>query len=118
LTASAQYRASVQGAVTDPSGAVIPGASVALRSNETNRTQEMQSDAGGVYTFSQLAPGSYTLTVQKEGFQQKVLDNVQVAAEQRQSVNVQLAPGQVAQSVTVSADTTPNIDTETGDISA
>lgn len=115
-SASAQYRAGIQGAVTDPSGAVIPGATVTLVSNETNRTQQVQTDAGGVYTFSQLAPGNYTITVEQAGFQKKVLPSVVVLAEQRQSANVQLDPGQVTQTVTVSGDTAPAVDTENGSI--
>jgi hypothetical protein len=113
----AQYRAGVQGAVTDVNGAVIPGASVNLTSNETSISRSTQSDNSGVYSISGLAPGKYTLTIEKTGFAKKVLDNILVGAEQMQSVNVQLDVGQVSQTVTVSAEVTPAIDTETAMIS-
>ncbi len=113
----AQYRAGVQGAVTDINGAIVPEAAVTLTSNETNISRSAQTDNSGVYSITGLAPGKYTLTIEKTGFSKKVLDNILVGAEQMQSVNVQLDVGQVNQTVTVSAAVTPAIDTETAMIS-
>src|SRR6201981_622852 len=57
------------GAVTDPSGAVVPNATVALKSNDTAATQTRTTNAQGAYRFSLLAPGTYQVCVTASGFQ-------------------------------------------------
>ena len=116
-TAQAQYRTSIQGTVTDPSGAVVPGATATLTNNETNQSLQATTSSAGVFNFNALPPSTYTLTVEKAGFQKQVLDHLQVIAEQANAVNVQLQVGETSQTVTVSGDTLPAIDTETGMIS-
>lgn len=114
--AQAQFRASLRGTVTDPQGAAIPGATVTLVNTDTNGTLVSTSDANGIYNFNALAPAPYRLTVQHEGFSQKVLEHVQIIPEQLNSLDLQLAVGQVATTVTVS-DTTQALDTETATLS-
>src|SRR3984885_4611841 len=113
----AQYRAGIQGSVLDTQGDTINAATVTLTNKETNRIQTVTTDASGVYNFLRLAPGHYSLTAKATGFKQQTLADVTVAAEQIQSVNITLQVGDVSQSVTVSANSTPPIDTETGQIS-
>jgi hypothetical protein len=112
----AQYRAGLQGAVTDPQGAAIPGATITLISKETGISRTTTTDARGVYSFTNLAPGHYSMTVESAGFKKKVYDDVQVVAEQMNALNVQLEVGEVTESVTVSASVAPAIDTETGNV--
>ena len=112
----AQYRAGVQGTVTDSTGAVVPGATVTLTSTETGNSRNTTTSNGGVYSIPGLAPGNYKLTVDKSGFQKKSLDNVLISAEQMQAVNVQLDVGQSSQTVTVSASAVPVINTETATV--
>lgn len=114
---AAQYRASLQGTVTDPSGAEIPGATVTLTSEETGTAKTTTTSGGGVYSFSGLAPGRYDLSVQANGFQQNTLKGVQITSEQAQSQNVQLQLAQATQTVTVSAAAAPALNTETATIS-
>lgn len=116
-SAHAQYRASIQGVVTDPQGAIVNGATVTLTNHETNQTLTTTTDGSGIYNFTGLGPSQYTLSVEKPGFKKKVLDNVSVIAEQANALNVQLDIGDVATSVTVSGDSTPLIDTETSNLS-
>jgi hypothetical protein len=116
-SAQAQYRAGLQGTVLDPQGSVVSGATVTLVNPETNKTDVVTTGSDGTYAITNLPPGPYSLTVEKQGFTKKTLANVQVAAEQIQSVNITLEVGQVSQSVTVAGDSTPPIDTETGQIS-
>src|SRR5215475_6838556 len=71
LPAHAQYRAGIQGTVTDASGAVIPDATVTLTSKETNASRQTTSNAAGTYTFNGLAPGNYSITGEKSGFQKQ-----------------------------------------------
>jgi len=113
--AYAQYRAGIQGSVTDSQGAVVPDATVTLTSQETNVSKQTTSSPSGTYTFNGLAPGAYRLIVEKAGFKKQVLENVRVAAEQMQGVDLQLDVGQVTESVTVT-DVSPIIDTESGQV--
>ena len=112
----AQYRASIQGVITDPTGAVVAGATITLTDKETNRTLTAVSDDSGIYNISALPPNRYTLTVERNGFKKKTLDNLSVIAEQANAVNVQLEVGQATETVNVSADLLPAIDTATAQI--
>ncbi|MGA3133413.1 MAG: carboxypeptidase-like regulatory domain-containing protein [Terracidiphilus sp.] len=116
LPANAQYGASLQGTVTDTTGAVVPGASVTLVDEETNRTIIAVSGNTGLFTFNQLAPSQYTISVSREGFKRKNLDNVAILAEQANSLIVKLEVGGTSETVTVNAAKTPAMDTETGSI--
>ena len=115
--ANAQYRAGIQGVVLDAQGNTISGATVILTNKETSKTTQSTSDSAGVYNFLSLPPGSYRIEAEMTGFKKKVLENVTVEAEQTQGVNINLEVGDVSQQVTVTADSAPAIDTETGNIS-
>jgi len=111
--AHAQYRASIQGVVTDTTGAVIPGATLTLTDTGTNEKQVRTSDDKGVFNFNALPADTFTLVATKKGFQKQVLDKLQLNPEQSNAVNVQLAVGPDSQSVIVNASTEPALDTET-----
>ena len=102
----AQYRASLIGRVTDPSGALVPGAKLTLTDVETNRQLNLTSGPDGSYSFQQLAPSTYILTAEAPGFEPKTLDNINIRAEQANSVDVQLTAGGGNQTVTVLPPTT------------
>ena len=114
--AHAQYRASIQGTVTDPQGAVVPDATVTLINNETGQALTVNSNPSGVYNFNALPPSTYTMKVEKSGFKQHLLNNIKILAEQVNAVNVQLEVGQATENVTVT-DATPLVDTETSNMS-
>lgn len=105
VVASAQFRAGIQGVVTDNSGAVVPGASVTLTNKETNQSQQTQSSDEGFYRFAGLAPGLYTITVEKADFKKGVVESVKVDAEVTTGVDLQLTAGVISEVVTVQADT-------------
>ena len=117
VAAPAQYRASIQGVITDPQGAVISGAKVTLTNTETGKVQETTSNDSGIYNFGALPPSTFKLVVDKAGFKTQVLDYVKVIPEQINAVNVELAVGSATETVTVNAAEAPLIDTETGQIS-
>jgi hypothetical protein len=117
LPSMAQFRASIQGVVTDPSGAIIPGATVTLTDTTTNHTDTATSNGRGVYTFNALPPNNFTLTVTAPGFKKKTLNNVQLLPEQANAVNVQLALGAAAQTVTVNGSQVNLLNTETATLS-
>jgi hypothetical protein len=112
-TAFAQYRTSIQGVVADPTGAVIPGATLTLKNLATNETVTRTSDASGVFNFNALPADHFSLTVEANGFQKQVLDNLQLIPEQANAVNVKLEAGAAATTITVDASQAPAIDTET-----
>ncbi len=111
--AQAQYRTSIQGTVTDTTGAVVSGATLTLTNLGTNEKQVRTSDAKGVYNFNALPADTFKLEVTKTGFQTKVLDQLQLIPEQANGIDVVLSVGTVEATVTVDASTTPAIDTET-----
>lgn len=112
----AQFRAAIQGVVTDPQGGVIPGAKLTLTDDATHEQQLRTSNGAGTYSFNALPADTFTLTIEKDGFQKKVLSNLQIIPEQTNALNIQLEVGAVAQSVTVDASRAPLIDTEDGSI--
>ncbi len=115
-SSQAQFRASIQGVITDPQGQVVSGATVTLTNHETGQVLTTTTSDDGIYNFAGLGPSKYSITAEKGGFKKKTLDNVGVISEQANAVNVQLEVGDVTQSVTVSGDSTPLIDTETSNL--
>lgn len=100
--AQASY-GSVVGTVTDTTGAIVPGAKLVLKNTETNATQQAMTGSAGNFTFVNLIPDTYELTVSKQGFQSQTHSaiNVQVGGATR--VDVTLKVGNVSQTVTVTA---------------
>lgn len=99
----AQSSASVSGTVTDVTGAVIPGASVEIKNQATNVTQATQTNNSGTYSFVNVAPGTYSVTVTKSGFQTDTEKDVVLGVNQAAVLNFTPRPGQVQQTVTVSS---------------
>jgi hypothetical protein len=114
--AHAQYRTSIQGVVTDTSGAVIPGATLTLTNPATGQKQERTSDDAGVYNFNALPTARYSLEVDKNGFEKKVIDNLQLIPDQANALNVQLSVGAEQTTVNVNAESLPLLDTQTASI--
>src|SRR5271156_6288517 len=111
--AFAQFRTSIQGVVTDPDGAVVPGATLTLKNLSTNETVVRTSNETGVFNFNALSADHFSLTVEKPGFQKQVLDNLQLIPEQANALNVKMELGVESTSVTVDASLAPALDTET-----
>jgi hypothetical protein len=86
----------IAGTVTDPSGAVIPNATLTLKSNDTGATQTRTTNAQGAYRFSLLAPGTYTVSVTASGFQ-ATQKQVTVTVGQAANANLQMGLGSASQ---------------------
>ena len=114
--ALAQYRAGIQGAVTDSQGAAVAGATVTLTSKETNRTQTTKSGEGGFYRFDRLSPGSYSISAEMANFKKKMLENVEVKAEDIQGINIVLETGNISETITVTTAVTAQLETENANI--
>ncbi len=113
----AQFRASIQGTVTDTQGGAIPNATLTLTDTDTNHTLTATSNGAGVFNFNALAPDHYSLTAEAAGFKKQTIQGVQITPEQANAVNVQLSVGDVSTNVNVSANTLPAIETATATIS-
>ncbi len=114
--AVAQFGAALQGTITDPSGAVVPDVTVTLTNNETQRKQTGTTSADGVYRFTGLAPGNYTITAERAGFAPQTLANIAVRAEQTQGQNLSLVPASQTTEVTVTAPMEAALHTENANI--
>src|SRR5215470_17707886 len=114
--ASAQFKASIQGTVTDSTGAVISGAKVTLANKETGRKSEATASGDGFYRFSALAPGAYKLSVERDGFKKKELENITVSAEGVAGVDVVMETGVVTETVTVSSEGAAAIEKENANV--
>lgn len=117
VSAHAQFRAGIQGTVADSTGALVPDASVTLTSKETGAKQTTTTSGDGFYRITGLPPGTYSLTVEKSGFKRQVFENVVINAENTQGLDVMLTTGEVAESVTITSETTQAIETENGNVS-
>ncbi len=115
-SAFGQFRAGLQGSVVDAAGGLVSDASLTLTSQETAVARTVKTNGEGVFTFSSLGPGRYTLVAEKPGFSKKVLEDLEIGAEQMQSIHVQMDVGQTSTSVTVAGDAAQIIDTETATI--
>ncbi|MGH9741057.1 MAG: carboxypeptidase regulatory-like domain-containing protein, partial [Candidatus Acidiferrum sp.] len=102
-SAQAQFKASVQGTVTDPNGGVVSNATVTVKNPQTGLSRETVTSSAGFYRISELAPGNYSVTVKAAGFKESTTNNVIVAAELPRGFDVQLQIGEVNQQVTVTA---------------
>jgi hypothetical protein len=109
--AQAQFNASLSGTVTDTTGAVIPGATVTLTNKGSQSVRNVTTSSTGTYRFSELAPGDYALDATASGFQKSSLGEVNVVAETPRNVDLKLEIGTSNQTVTVSADTVPVLNT-------
>lgn len=115
-TAHAQFRASIQGTVTDPAGSVIPGAIITLTDTETNNKQTATSNGSGTYNFNALPPDHFNITATAPGFKQQDILNLQLNPEQANAVNIKMQLGESSTSVSVKGDQVATLDTETADI--
>ena len=81
--AHAQYRASIQGVVTDTTGAVVPGANLTLTNPATGRNSRSRvSNEAGVYNFNALPAAPFRMKWKRTASQKKVIDNLQLIPEQ------------------------------------
>src|SRR5215468_4130918 len=117
IVSFAQYRASIQGVITDPQGAVVPEATVTLIDTQTNRTVTATTDANGIYNFHALPLSTYTVTVEKTGFKKNTIDNYVPVADQPNGLNLELEVGTPSETVNVSAEDIAPIETQTATIS-
>ena len=115
-TSSAQeggVTATLRGTVSDPSGAVTPGAQLTLTNSGTKALQTVSTDERGGFVFAGLWPGSYVLKVQLSGFKTVELRDIVLSPNDTRGVDVTLEIGSQRESIVVTAGRDV-IQTETG----
>ena len=92
--------ATINGQVTDSSGAAIANATVVAANTETGASRTVQADTDGNYSVSPLIPGQYTITVEQSGFKRYV-QNITLNVKDRRQVAIVLEIGTISETVTV-----------------
>jgi len=106
-TRSQTDRATLEGTVTDSSGAVISGASVKISEVATGISQERRANSNGYYRFPGLGVGQYTLVVSNPSFKTKVLEDVVLVVGETHTLDVSLTVGEVSEKVEIQAEASP-----------
>lgn len=105
FTAWAQDAATIHGLVTDPSGAVVGGATVTASSLDNRAVRSTLTNASGLYAIPQLPPGQYELRAERAGFQTVVRNNVNLTTGETANIDFALQLGAANVTVNVAADT-------------
>ncbi|HEY3743994.1 MAG TPA: TonB-dependent receptor, partial [Bryobacteraceae bacterium] len=94
---------SVVGTVNDPSGSVIPGATVTLINKDTGLSREDKTDAGGRFSFTNVSPGKYDVKVGSTGFKTFTATDIDVTPNTVSRIDPRMDVGQISDQVTVEA---------------
>ena len=105
----------ITGLITDSTGAAIPNARITVVNRDTNEARGVETEATGTYTIGPLRIGRYDVTVEKAGFKRAVLQAVELHAQDRVRADIQLEVGQIAESVSVTAEA-PLLQAETSSL--
>jgi len=117
LSAPAQYFSSLVGTVTDPSGALVPDATVAAKDVQTGIVRTVQTTSSGNYNVPSLPAHMFEITVSARGFKSTVQQNILLQGGETKEVNIVLQLGTTATEVTVSA-APPAVETSQARVSA
>ncbi|MGA9510767.1 MAG: TonB-dependent receptor [Candidatus Sulfotelmatobacter sp.] len=110
------FRGTILGTVTDPSGNVVAGATVKVRNNGTGLERNATTASDGGYAIPELPIGMYSVTVSQSGFETSVTSAVEVNVATERRIDVQLKVGQVTQTVEVSGEELPQVQTTSNDL--
>ena len=95
--------ARIEGTVSDSTGAVIPGAKLAIVNTRTQAKANAETDATGYFLFPALSPGIHTLTAESNGFKKSTVTNIEITVGISLRQDVKLEVGAVSDSLTVEA---------------
>ncbi len=99
-----EFRSTISGRITDPTGAAIPGVQINAVESNTGARFETTSGAEGEYSLPFLPPGPYTLKTDHPGFKKYIQDGIIVGANQRLMIDVKLQIGSQTEAITVTSD--------------
>jgi hypothetical protein len=109
-------KASISGVATDQTGAVIPGVKVVLR-DAAGATRETETDEKGAYSFTGLAPGTYSVAITAPNFGNQDLPNIAVASGQGVPLDLTLQPASSSEQVNVTASGAGQVEVDTATVS-
>src|ERR1700676_3661154 len=92
LNAYSQSTTSLRGVIADPSGAVIPAAVVAIRSADNGSNRRELTNENGEYSFLQMTPGTYNLTVEKAGFAKMTKSEIKLLVNTPATLDLKMSP--------------------------
>src|ERR1700674_454972 len=113
----AQTAGSISGTATDPSDAVVEGAGVRVTNNATGATRSVTTNSSGFYTVPNLVPGTYIVTVEKQGFTTVRFEDTPLTVAQALVLNAKFTVGSVQESVTVDGAAVAPIETQSSQLS-
>jgi hypothetical protein len=105
----------LQGTVTDTTGAVVPGADVLVRNLETGQERNLKTNAEGSYSAAFLQLGRYSVAASSKGFSKVVQENIEITLNQTRVIDIKLSPVGITEAVLVTAEAAP-INTTNGEI--
>src|SRR5690349_7183970 len=117
LYAQTSNTGTVTGVVKDEKGGLVPGASVKVVNIGTNAERSAVTSADGIYEITQLVPGNYRLEIEAKGFSKYVQEPVVVNVLQRTTANADLKVGGIGETVTVTGESAPLVETTKTDVS-
>jgi len=117
IFAQVNASATLQGTVTDKSGAVIPAADVKITNKQTGEARSATTTGSGLYTFNLLPAGKYEVRVSVKGFSTAAFENVELFVGRTTTIDAQMAPSAQAETVTVEAGGAALVDTVKTDVS-
>src|SRR5687767_1765072 len=92
-----EFRGTITGTVSDPNGAVVPGATVTVKNTETNVANTVTTNSSGAFTVPLLSPGNYSVTVAGDGFKTSTRESVTVTVGERLNLDFALEIGTSAE---------------------
>jgi Carboxypeptidase regulatory-like domain/TonB dependent receptor len=104
------FRGTILGTVTDTSGAAVSGATVSIKNTGTGLLRTVNTSDDGSFSAPELPIGTYSVTVEKSGFKVGVVNGISVEVSTERRADVVLQPGDVSQTVEVSGDTLPQVE--------
>ncbi len=107
LLRAQEFRSTLSGRITDPSGGVVPNAKVSVSETETNSRYNTVSNSDGLYTFPLLLPGRYAVSVEASGFKKYSQTGIEIGTNTRVAQDIALSIGSSSEVVTVTADAAP-----------
>ena len=102
--AFAQTGGQITGEIRDPSGALVPNASVTVTNTATNVARSTETNSAGLYSFPDLSPGVYDVKVAMAGFATVVRMGIELQVQQVARIDFALIVGQAQQTIEVAAD--------------
>ena len=100
----AQFTSSLEGTVTDPTGAVLPGATVTVRNLATGEVRSLETSASGYYRVTSLPSSEFNVIVAAPGFQTTIQASIRIQVAETKTLNVELVLGSETVQITVTGE--------------